>query len=123
MKSKKQKLNNMKEVGLLMHINKKEEAITLAESLYEKDHNYEASCYLGCLFVNGNKKYNVSKNLENGKLWLKKGADNDHANSQFFYGLSYLHNAKKPDEYLKAYWWLQKAKDNGSIYSNQIKYK
>tara|TARA_B110000438_G_C15228039_1_gene400153 strand:- start:101 stop:346 length:246 start_codon:yes stop_codon:yes gene_type:complete len=81
---------------------------------------------LGCLFVHGNKKYNISKNLEKGRLWLKKRADNDHANSQFFYGLSYLHKAKKPDEYLNAYWWLdwwldwwlEKAKVNGSIYLN-----
>lgn len=110
----------MRAVGLLMHNGKKREAIRLAENLYFHDHNYDASCYLGCLFINGHKKYKISKDIDKGRLWLQKGAEKQHANSQFFYGLSFLQEAKKPDEFLKAYFYLEKAKANGSIYSKEL---
>ena len=116
-------MTDMRAVGRLMHNGKKQDAIKLAENLYFNDNNYDASCYLGCLFINGHKKYKISKDINKGKSWLQKGANDNHANSQFFYGLSFLHNAKQPDEFLKAYLYLEKAKTNGSIYSQELVYR
>ena len=92
----------MRKVGYFMHIGQTKEAIKRAEILYNTDYNFNASCYLGCLFINGNKKYKIAKDLDKGRYWLKIGANQNHADSQFFYGLSFLQNAKKPDEFLKA---------------------
>ena len=54
----------MRKVGYLMHIGQTEEAIKRAENLYNADYNFDASCYLGCLFINGNRKYKIAKNLD-----------------------------------------------------------
>ena len=55
---------------------------------------------------NGNRKYEIAKDLDKGKYWLKIGADQNHADSQFFYGLSliqpkYIINLKKNSSGLK----------------------
>ena len=71
-------------------------------------------------FLGTDQAVQVVKDLDKGRYWLKKGADQNHADSQFFYGLSFLQHAKKPDEFLKAYFYLEKAKSNGSTYSQEL---
>jgi len=98
----------------LLDKGKIKEGLSLLESMYENDKNYNASCCLGILYTDGPKKHNIKEDYIKGVSFLLKGAIKDHADSQFFLGTILETRAKSKQQVKDAYLWLVRAKKNGS---------
>lgn len=68
--------------------------------------NVEAAMQLGSFYLDGKE---VTKDLEEAKLWLKKAAKTQHeitGHAQYNLGVLYLQNQNSRDDLGKAYKWL-----------------
>ena len=108
------KLIEVREAINLLDKGKINEGLSLLESLYENNKNYNASCYLGILYTSGSEKKNIKEDYTRGLSYLLKGAINHHADSQFFLGSILETKAKSKQQVKDAYLWLVRAKINGS---------